>query len=410
MNSSAPKIRPDIHLFPTMHEGQRAFIVNDTIGLIKEPILLKGMALDVFGLINGTNSIQDIQVTLMRLMNGVFVSSDDVRMALQSFDEAFLLDTDHYHRERRSLIEKYGRLKKRKAFLAGKAYPDSESGLRDYLELFFEEDESVSSAEFTTDVKALIAPHIELNVAKRIYGRAYSAVAGLSPKRILLLGTGHSLQKAFFSITEKDYETPLGTVRTDTEGVRMLRQNAAAAVASHDLDHKSEHSLEFQLIFLQHIFGSDFTLLPILFGSFHDILDSVSQPSEVPEIKSFLETLAEYISRKEEETLVVAGVDLSHIGPKFGHNDPAGALLSAAREHDQRLLEAVCQGDVQVLWKEIQNSGDEFNICGFSTLSCLLELFPKAQGQILDYEIWEEDSTQSAVSFAAVVIGDSHSG
>jgi hypothetical protein len=101
--------------------------------------------------------------------------------------------------------------------------------------------------------------------------------------------------------------------------------------------------------------------------------------------------------------LVVAGVDLSHIGPKFGHNAAAGTMLPAAQQHDRRLLDAFCRGDICSLWEEIQSCDDQFNICGFSTLACLLELFPEVQGQVLDYEFWQEEATQSAVSYAAVI-------
>jgi hypothetical protein len=37
-------------------------------------------------------------------------------------------------------------------------------------------------------------------------------------------------------------------------------------------------------------------------------------------------------------------------------------------------------------------------------LATLLEILPGAKGLCLDYEFWKEEPTQSAVSFAAIVL------
>jgi len=54
-------------------------------------------------------------------------------------------------------------------------------------------------------------------------------------------------------------------------------------------------------------------------------------------------------------------------------------------------------------WKESERVRDQYHVCGFSALACLLEVLPECRGTVLDYEIWHEVPTQSAVSFASVV-------
>ena len=145
------------------------------------------------------------------------------------------------------------------------------------------------------DVCALVAPHIDLELGRRLYGMAYHSVQKASPRKVVLMGTGHTLSGAFFSLTGKDFVTPLGTQRTDKRAVEHLREIGGELISPHDLDHRHEHSLEFQLIFLQYLFGEEFTLVPLLCGSFHWLLNSLSRPSDSPDIARFLQALREMI-------------------------------------------------------------------------------------------------------------------
>lgn len=117
----------------------------------------------------------------------------------------------------------------------------------------------------------------------------------------------------------------------------------------------------------------------------------------------FLEVLSEILSEGNKETLLVAGVDFSHIGPKFGHDKPAAYLKHESGKHDQDLLAAISEGKVEAFWEESIRVKDQFNVCGFSAIACLMEVLPTSKGQILNYQLWHEEPTRSAVSFAAVV-------
>jgi hypothetical protein len=71
--------------------------------------------------------------------------------------------------------------------------------------------------------------------------------------------------------------------------------------------------------------------------------------------------------------------------------------------HDQNLLKAFSNMQTDVFWEESIGVKDQFNVCGFSAMACLMEILPPSRGQILGYEVWHEQPTRSAVSFAAVV-------
>lgn len=400
---SVPRLRTDIEFLPASYQGTRALLVKDSLGLIQKPIVLKGEILEFLSLIDGKKDVRDFQLELMRRKGGIFVSSEEVEGVLQELDSAFLLDNERYRQEKERILAEYSLLEVRKASHAGHSYPENTAELRSYMGSFFSQEEGDSQQIKGKEVVALISPHIDLEVGKRIYKRAYHVIRNSSPKRVFLLGTGHSLHESYISLTEKDFETPLGLVKTDKDFVKVLKEAGEKVVSHDDIAHRKEHSIEFQLIFLQSLFGSDFSLVPILCGSFHKVLEQFSRPLDIPGMGNFLEALKLSWAEDGPETLIIAGVDFSHIGPKFGHNQHALSMLTETKSHDELLIEAICNKDVKSFWAESQGTKGRFNVCGFSAIACLLEILDSSQGHLLDYDIWQEEPTQSAVSFAAIV-------
>jgi AmmeMemoRadiSam system protein B len=403
-----PKLRADMQIFSTYYQGQKALIVKDALGLIKNPVVLQGQILDFIGLIDGKRTPSDVQLELIRQGNGVFVSVEDVQSLLSELDSLFLLDSDHFKDTKNKIIINYSQQPIRPAVLAGQAYPDSIEALKKYMDSFFPETPGKSVDKSSKQVTALIAPHIDLRVGKKVYAQAYAAVKEASPKTVVLLGTGHSLHHSYFSLTEKDFETPFGLVKTEKAFIQKLKEADEEVVAPHDIDHRNEHSIEFQLIFLQQLFGSDFSIVPVLCGSMYNALAAFSRASEIPGVNGFLSQLREFVEEKGSDTLVVVGVDFSHIGPKFGDSFGASSLISEARNFDTLLIDAICRGDSMGFWAEAKKVNNKYHVCGFSSIACLLEILPRSVGQCLGYDFWEEEETQSAVSYAAITLSPSY--
>ena len=133
-------------------------------------------------------------------------------------------------------------------------------------------------------------------------------------------------------------------------------------------------------------------------------LERVPRPAAVPGVAGLLSELRRLREEDPAGTLFVAGVDLSHIGPKFGHRERAAALLRDAKAHDRALLGAFAAGDAPGFWAESRRVKDRYNVCGMSALAFLLEILSGATGSLLAYDFWMEEATQSAVSFAAAVL------
>lgn len=402
MSEYVPCLRTDIEILPTYHQGERVFLVKDHLGLIQQPVLLHGEGLEILQFVDGRRNVRDIQYEIIRARQNTFVSMDVIQSLLAKLDEAYLLDSHRYREKRQEIVEEYSRQEVRMAFLAGKSYPEDREELCDYLGSFFPDIQDTEVVKIKK-TSALVSPHIDLDVGKDIYVKAYNRVKSAAPERIILLGTGHSLHEHFFSLTQKDFETPLGRVKTHKRSVKALRKAGADLVSPDDFAHRSEHSLELQLLFLQHLFGCNFSIVPVLCGSLHQVLSSCARPSDIPGFNDFSDTLKR-LREEVPNTLVVAGVDFSHIGPKFGHSWPATILLQEAKDHDARLIESVCRADIDSFWTEIQKVDNKYNVCGFSTMATLLELMPYAEGQLLGYDFWQEEATRSAVSFAAIAL------
>jgi len=398
-----PRLRKDIELIPASFEGKRGLLARDSLGLIPKPILLHGEVLEFIGLIDGKRDARDFQVELMRRKGGVFISLEYVERLIEELDSAHLLDSDRYRQERERIIDEYSRLEVRTSSLAGHSYPLDPGELEKYLDAILSSETGSSLPLKGQKVRAVVAPHIDLEAGRRVYARTYQAIQDSALQKVFLLGTGHRLHDYFVSLTEKDFETPLGRVNTDKDLVKKLREAGKEVIAPHDMAHRSEHSLEFQLIFLQKLFGSSFSIIPVLFGSFHEVLAKVTRPSEIPGMDGLLEEFRLSLGEDGTGALVVAGVDFSHVGPKFGHEQSARFMLNDVREHDQRLIDSLCRGDVEGVWAESRRVEDRYHVCGFSTVACLMEVLSPLRGFLIDYDIWQEGHTQSAVSFAGIV-------
>ena len=87
--------------------------------------------------------------------------------------------------------------------------------------------------------------------------------------------------------------------------------------------HRSEHSVEFQAVWLKTIFrdGINFSILPLLCGSFHELVEKGLTPEDSDEYLSALEVLKETLQKWGESNghvLILASADISHVGSQFG--------------------------------------------------------------------------------------------
>ncbi len=392
-----PRIRSDLEIFPVLHQGERLVVVRDFLGLIPEPLVLNPAAVFLLNLIDGFRSVKEIQAELRCSPDRMPIDPEKVEEMLAELCSRYILESPRCRDEKARIIKDYVDQTERPAALAGSAYPASPDECRAFIAGILDVPEETGAEPSDSRIRGLVAPHIDPEVGREVYRNAYHALKGLKPEKIILIGTGHHLDEHPFCITEKDFVTPLGGIKTDKVWVRALRASAGAVIAPDDIAHRREHSLEFQLLFLQYLFGETFDIVPILFGSGAASPETLMDPA----IETFYRCLRELMT-EERPPLVVAGADLSHIGLKFGHSREAASLMPEAREHDFRLLRCFCRGDISGFWEEHRRTEGRFNVCGLTSMAGVMMLFPGMRGSLRGYDFWEEESTRSAVSFAAV--------
>jgi hypothetical protein len=399
-----PRLRSDLQIIPVDQDGRRLFVIQDPLKLAPAGTVLDETGMSLLLLLNEADSLADLQVVLTRLQGGLLVSREQVVRIVQEFDRHALLESESFRRRKAALLEEFLNAEERAPALAGSGYPAERDELESFLSGILEGAPSMAGrVPEGVRIKVLIAPHIDLQVGARVYASAFAAWPETAPRRILLLGTGHGIARGNFSVTRKHYRTPLGLLRTDRAAAERLLDGKDPALAPDDFAHRSEHSLEFQALFIQHrLAGRECLAVPVLCGAFSGILESTSDPASAPALRGFFERLRPIA--QDPETLIVAGIDLCHIGPKFGHPRPARELEEEAQKHDRALLEALISGDLSAFWGEARRVEDRYNVCGLSTLTTLLACADGLRGTVLDYNMWHEEPTHSAVSFAAAVL------
>jgi AmmeMemoRadiSam system protein B len=402
IEDKSPSMRRDLDFIPVQYGGKQMILIRDHLGLVQEGKAIEFPLYQVMTLLDGTRSIRDLQMSLMRQRGGILVGSDEVRSLLDELDRAFLLESERFKKARNQIVERFTSMKVRPCSHCGRSYPLDPSELRKRLEEILGCQPAASLQE--GKIVGLVSPHIDLSVGFQSYASAYQFLKHTSPSRVVILGVGHQVIGDLFCLTDKDFDTPLGIVKCDKALVQKLREAGKQTLAPNDFAHRSEHSVEFQVLFLQHLLSKgSFTIVPIICGSLLSALPEYSREAYRKRAGDFLESLKEILRDGSQETLLIAGVDFSHIGPKFGHDVPARHLQGQSERHDKSLLNALTMLDAGKYWEESIRVKDQYNVCGFAAMACMLEVMPDCKGQVLHYQTWHEEATQSAVSFASVV-------
>ncbi len=398
-----PRLRlPEI--YPVVHEGKQMFCLNDPAGLA-EQIVVSPFALHIATqFFNGRHDVPDVQAELLRA-TGQIIPSTDIESLIQALDNAGYLVSKKFYARLQERRQAYAEAPERPAYHAGGTYPASEGQLRDYLREMLVS-AGKEGARQIEGLRGLIAPHIDFMRGAISYGFAYSALdAKRPPQTVVVLGTGHHIRDQAVVLTEKDFATPLGTVRTSRELVGRLVEACGEELLVDQHEHLQEHSVEFQVLFLRYLFGDAFELVPILCGAFPHPEPGGDLPVAVPAIQRFIEELRSVLAERTGDSLVVAGVDFCHVGPRFGANAPVDrTLLEQVSEADHGLLELVARGDGDGFYRLLAQNGNRFNVCGHAAIYTLLHVLPGLAGEVLRYDQAVRPDGSETVSFAAAAL------
>jgi predicted class III extradiol MEMO1 family dioxygenase len=240
---------------------------------------------------------------------------------------------------------------------------------------------------------------------------AYGALDPEDGERVfVVLGTSHYGEPDRFGLTRKAFVTPFGAARTEHGLVDELHAAGGDAVALEDYCHAVEHSIEFQVVFLQYLYGPNVRILPVLCGAFLCGRDGGGRdrrrtPEENDRVARFIGALGEISAREGRRLAFVLGVDFAHIGRRYGDAHAARAHagpLATVEKRDRARLERMAAGDGPGFWELVAEHGDDdLRWCGSSPIYTFLRAVPEARGRLIGYEHWNIDEA-SVVSFGAM--------
>jgi len=406
-----PKIRP-VEAFPVEQQGQTYVALRDPAGIAPNPILIGMGAYFLVTLCDGNNTLLDLQAAFTRRF-GDLLPSDQLKQLIEALDQGFFLDSPRYAERVREIHEEFARAPQRPAALAGLAYENDPVKLREEIAAYFRRPgapgEIPSPRNDGPALSGLISPHIDPRRGGAAYAHAYGELLTRErPELVVILGTSHyGMGPELFTATRKDYLTPLGAVATDVEFIeRLAARYQQGDLFARELLHRNEHSIEFQALFLAWALGvAGYRIVPILVGSFHEMVASGETPSGDARVGGFLEALQAELGAEKRRVIVLAGVDFAHVGKKFGDNFSADERIAQwVKSEDLALIENIKRGDPDGFFADVIKDRDARKICGLSPMYTQLELLRDHPARLLMHDVAMEPQTESAVSFASIAI------
>jgi hypothetical protein len=401
MAAPLPALRRTLEMMPSPVPESPGLLVRDPFRYAEGILILPPPLVPCLLLFDGRHDESDLREVLVRLVGDLEVGGliDHLRETLSQGgfleNEVFEAIRDQRHR---SFAEETSRA----PLHSGTAYPSDPGELRALLARYLEEAPRVPAP--AGDLVAVAAPHVSPEGGWRSYGAAYNSLAlEHRDKTFVILGTSHYGQPERFGLTHKPFLTPLGETTVDHELVSRVAE-AAGPAGLEDYCHSVEHSIEFQVLFLQHLYGPAVAIVPILCGPFARATRPDGSPGDDAGVRRVLDALGELAASERDRLLWLAGVDMAHVGRRYGDRFAAhadqGRLLDVAAQ-DRRRCARLAAADAAGFWSLVRDDGDPLRWCGASPLYTLMAAVQPTAGRLLHYEQWNIDA-DSVVSCGAM--------
>ncbi|MFC1742232.1 AmmeMemoRadiSam system protein B [Nanoarchaeota archaeon] len=283
----------------------------------------------------------------------------------------------------------------RKPIVAGQFYPGDKDELLDAIKQSFASEfgpGGLPGKRGSGKVYGAVSPH-----AGYLYSGAGAAWVfkeigeAAFADTYVILGVNHS--GAQTCACNEDWETPLGTVRCDTEFVGLLEEKGVPV--SNEMHHM-EHSIEVQLPFLQFVSedrAKDLRIVPIM------IADS--------KFEKWGQIIKEVIESLGRNVVVICSSDFTHYGHSYGFVPFSDDVKTQLYKLDSDAISFITKPNPSSFFDYTENTGA--TICGRHGICTLMWLMKyldvERKGELLKYytsaDVMGDYST--AVGYAAIV-------
>lgn len=396
-----PRLRRDLDIFPSPMEDRPGLLLRDPYQYTSAMAVIPPALVPCLALFDGEHSRADLSEALHRLTERLDLAPI-VEHLVGTLGEAGFLEDDHFLAMREVRHAEFTCSPIRSAVHVGEQITTELDG---WMGGRPTTPETRAGTAASPAIRAIAAPHASPEAAWETYRAAYQALPlDGSDRTFVILGTSHYGPPERFGVTAKAFVTPLGQARTDTDRLERLIAEAGDGLLLEDYHHAIEHSIEFQIVFLQHLYGPEVKILPILCGPFAASLTDGGAPEADDRVARVLGALGEMAARDGDRLTWVLGVDMAHIGQRYGDPFEAQAgdeKMAAVEARDRARLERVLAGDARGFWELVQPDQDPLKWCGSAPLYTFLKALPDARGELLRYDQWNIDGG-SVVSYAGL--------
>ncbi len=395
-----PHLRP-VEVLPHPDAEQQMVLLRDPSALADVTLSMSLPALHLLSLMDGEHTLEEIRAGFSQRFDQV-LPPETLQELVQHLEQAHFLEGPAFEQFYSKLVSEYLDATVRPMNeLRGMGL--EEGNVADRLkQMFCWQKDGTPQRQ----VIGLIAPHLDYLRGQPCYLQAYSALAAQDHiKRFVILGTNHFGRSSAIVATGKDFETALGVSRVDVGFLEELERRCGASLRRYEFDHKREHSVELQVLLLQHLFGHDgFTIMPLLCPSPCGPAGTAPDDGVGVDLRDFALALGALIREDQTPTCVIAGADLSHVGRFFGDtNQLTEAFLKRVSDHDHAALQHVLANEAEKFLAQVSGDDNPTRICSAGCIYTLMTALPDAKARLLRYHQAVNHQMQCSVSCAAAV-------
>jgi AmmeMemoRadiSam system protein B len=227
---------------------------------------------------------------------------------------------------------------------AGSFYSSDKQALQKELETTYRGKDGPGELE-DINPKGLIVPHDKIRLCGPACAWAYSRIG---KSNYVIVGSNHFDAGSIFAIMKEGlWKTPLGDVAISSRVAQKILDKSE--LVDYDvISHDREHSVEVQLPFIQHRFGSDFNIVPIVIRNRFDDIDFLKQCQAIGK------SVAQSIMTEKERWIIIGTTDMST------------GRVSNVEKVDMSIIESMKNLNTKKFFDAVHNTGSK--ICGYGAV------------------------------------------
>lgn len=349
--------------------GEELVVVRDPLRLA-DPFAIDAELAPVLDMLDGTRTVGQIRQSLL-MTRSMDLPAEDLEAFVGQLRDQGLLDDDAFRERWAQQHTDFVDAPTRAPGLAGLVYPADPVSLAAMLEQAIPSStEGSPRTSPDSSLLGVLAPHGPFD---RVGALLDETLRGLPPadalETIVILGTDHGPGLLPYVVTDKPYETPLGTSRVAEDLLGALERRVDW-VLREEIRHREAMSLELATVVLRHIYGSACPpILHVLCGA-----TGLSTPDQQTAREQFELALGGLC--EDRPVLWWVSAELSHAGPAYGRSPLSDLERVELQERDAELLTALRRGDEAGLVRAAQREHAQGPASGGPTLAAAIRMLP----------------------------------